>query len=250
MKKALSLLLALAMCLSLCACSDKTNGTNETGTADAKEIAYSNSQEAFQHTTNAYVLTNEFSSDLYEAWRLGVNEQSSYDNDSEFDDFVDEMNIDGKFIEQAVANLLGKDTFEYGDWSLLPYYYDKSYFSAWVSVISEAYQCSEYADQIKEELESAKDLMKQLSDDYSDYEHYPTLKKYFTNTIAFFDFCCNPEGSFEQVVDTFNTYRNNAREYFFDLNYVFSDSIGGIDDYEETTSDTSMESAIDSHIDS
>ena len=80
---------------------------------------------------------------------------------------------------------------------------------------------------------AAKELMKQLGDQYSDYEHYPSLKKYFTNTLAFFDFCCNPEGSFEQIVSTFNNYRNNAREYFFDLNYVFGDSIGGMDDYLE-----------------
>ena len=73
--------------------------------------------------------------------------------------------------------------------------------------------------------------MKGLSDNYSDYEHYPALKGYFTTTMAFYDFCRNPEGSFEQVVETFNNYRNNARESFFDLNYVFNDSIGGMDKY-------------------
>ena len=74
-------------------------------------------------------------------------------------------------------------------------------------------------------------MMKELSSDYSDYEHYPALESYFTNTLAFFDFCQNPEGSFEQVVETFNNYRNNAREYFFDLNYIFEDSIGGMKDF-------------------
>ena len=63
-----------------------------------------------------------------------------------------------------------------------------------------------------------------------------------STTLAFFDFCCNPEGSFEQVKDTFNNYRNTAREYFFDLNYMFGDSIGGMDEYmqseEESTEGT------------
>ena len=67
--------------------------------------------------------------------------------------------------------------------------------------------------------------MKKLSDDYSDYEYYPNLKEYFTNTTAFFGFCLEPEGSFEQVVETFNNYRNDARDYYYDLNYVFEDSI-------------------------
>lgn len=236
MKKALSLLMALVMCLSLGACSN---------TATNRKAAFADSQEAFYYITEAYIAVNEFSQDIYEAWRLGVNNRSSYDSDSEFSDFADEMNIDQIYIEQAVANLRGNEKFEYGDWSYLPYLYNNSYFSAWVSVISEAYKCSGYADQIKEKLENAKDLMKKLSDAYSDYEHYPSLKKYFTNTIAFFDFCCDPEGSFEQVVDTFNAYRNNAREYFFDLNYVFSDSVGGMSDYEQNTEDASVTEDVD-----
>ena len=86
--------------------------------------------------------------------------------------------------------------------------------------------------------------MKQLSSDYSDYEHYPVLKEYFTNTLAYFDFCQHPEGSFEQVVETFNSYRNNAREYFFDLNYVFCDSIGGMKDFVADNQSNSEETDI------
>ena len=193
------------------------------------EKSFNDSKAAFDYVTSAYTATNEFSKDIYEAWRLGVNSRKDYDNNSEFDEFADEMHIEQEYIEQAVANLLFKETFEYGDWEKLPYMFNGSYFSAWVSAISEAYKCSGKADEIRDELTAAKDLMKQLGDEYSDYEHYPSLKKFFTNTIAFFDFCCNPEGSFEQVVSTFNEYRNNAREYFFDINYVFGDSIGGMD---------------------
>lgn len=191
----------------------------------ANRVAYKKGKEAFNHVTTAHQMVTEFSEDLYEAWRLGVNEQNKYDDD--FYGFAAEMKIDTKYIEQAVANLSGVEEFEEYLWTALYILYNKSYFSAWVSVISEAYECSGDADMIRNELNDAKDLMKKLGSNYSDYEHYPSLKKYFTNTIAFFDFCCNPEGSFEQVVETINTYRNNAREYFFDLNYVFGDSIDG-----------------------
>ena len=30
--------------------------------------------------------------------------------------------------------------------------------------------------------------MKELSEEYSDYEHYPNLKGYYTTTSSFFDF--------------------------------------------------------------
>ena len=233
MKKATSMILALVLCLSLCACGVKNNS----------KAAFNDSAKAFNLVTDAYLATNEFSQDVYEAWFQGVNNRSDYDNESELKDFADEMHIELEHIQQAVANLYGTESYNYSNkaWERLPYLYNNSYFSAWISVISEAYKCSGKADAISEDLEEAKNLMKQLSNQYSDYEHYPTLKEYFTNTLAFFDFCCNPEGSFEQVKETFNNYRNNAREYFFDLNYVFCDSIGGMsertieDETEETT---------------
>ena len=209
MKKIIALILAVTMLLSLAACS---------GNSNVSKKAFESSKEAFRLITNAYLATNEYSQDIYEAWRLGVNSRKDYDDESDLDDFADEMHIEEIYIKQAIANLLFKDSYEYGDWELLPYMYNGSYFSAWVSVISEAYVCSGDVEEISEQLNSAKALMKQLSSDYSDYEHYPVLKEYFTNTLAYFDFCQHPEGSFEQVVETFNSYRNNAREYFFDLN--------------------------------
>ena len=224
MKKLIALILILATCLALGACT-----SNTTDPAEKTKKAFENSQEAFRLVTEAYLLTNTFSKDIYEAWRLGVNDRTSYDDDYEFSDFTDEMNIEKAHIEQAVANLMGTSQYTYGDWGTLPYLYSSSYFSAWVDVISEAYKCSGQVKIIEEKLNTAKTLMKELGNEYSDYEHYPNLKKYFTNTIAFLDFCRNPEGSFEQVVNTFNTYRNNAREYFFDMNYVFNDSIEGME---------------------
>lgn len=227
--KILSVILVLCLILaSFAACS---------AGSDAK--AYDRSKAAFNLITDAYIATNDFSSDIYEAWNLGVNHRSSYDSDSEFKDFADEMSIERKYIEQAIAELLGKETFSSGDWSMMPYLYNGSYFSAWVSIISKAYECSGQVAQIEAKLNDAMALMKELDNKYSDYTHYPTLKNYFTNTIAFLDFCRNPEGSFDQVVETFNTYRNNAREYFFDLNYVFTDSLNGMEaKKEEDTPET------------
>lgn len=70
-------------------------------------------------------------------------------------------------------------------------------------------------------MESAKTQMRALSEKYSDYEHYPNLKGYYTTTSSYFEFCQNPEGTFEQVQDTINDYRNKARDYKSDLDYIF-----------------------------
>ncbi len=214
MKKVLSLLLAVLICVSLCSCT-----------------AFKDSSSAFEDIKQAYNMTNDYSMCVYEAWRLGVYDSSSYDSDYYLDDLAEELNVTDEEIEKAVASLMGKTEYEYGDWSDFCSLYDDD-FSAFVDLASEIYKTNGKVKKITKLLESAKEKMQDISGKHSDYEHYPTLKKFFTNTIAFFDFCKNPEGSFEQVVETFNSYRNNAREYFFDLNYIFGDSINGM---EETT---------------
>ena len=228
MKKAIALLLAALLCLSLCACG-------------ANDKAYDNSKEAFDAVTAAYLATNTFAEDVYEAWYLGVNDQFNYNESSEFADFAAQLHIGQSHLEEAVARLSGSGSFTTSQWAKLPDLYGDSCTSAWVAAVSEAYKCSGKTVEIETQLNSAKSLMKKLGDKHADYQHYPSLKKYFTTTMAFYDFCCHPEGSFEQVTETVNAYRSAARECFFDLNYVFGDSIRGLSAYDTADEDAAEE---------
>ena len=78
-------------------------------------------------------------------------------------------------------------------------------------------------DEVNALLENAKLQMKELSEKYSDYEYYPSLKEYYTTTRSFFDFCQDPTGSFEQIKGTINDYKNDARDYSNDLKYIFEE---------------------------
>ena len=149
MKKGLSFVLAALLCISMVACGNNNS-----------KKAFDNSKQAFEHVTNAYLATNDFSQDIYEAWFQGVNNRTDFDDESELDDFAKEMHIDLEHIKAGVASLLKKDSYAYGDWEILPYLYNNSYFSAWISVISEAYKCSGKADIIAEELNTAKTHLK------------------------------------------------------------------------------------------
>lgn len=233
MKKAVALLMILAMAISMAACGNS--------------VAYQVSKEAYQDINKAYEMVNKFSEDIYEAWNMGINDKadidgkdegaSSYSYDDGYNDkealanLATELHISQEDLEAAVAKILEKDTYypgdadTKGDWYKLSNEYYTSFFSACVELVSVAYEVNGTADEITRLLERARERMKKLSDRHSDYEHYPNLKEYFTNTTAFFGFCLDPEGSFNQVVETFNTYRNNARNYYYDLNYVFEDSI-------------------------
>ena len=100
---------------------------------------------------------------------------------------------------------------------------DMGLFSLCVRLINYAYTFNGEAEQARGALDEAKVLMKELSENYSDYEHYPNLKGYFTTTSSYFEFCENPDGSFDQYTETNNSYRNEIRDYTSDLDFIFED---------------------------
>ncbi len=223
MKRIVAVVSALVLLFGMVSCG----GGNE---------AFEVSKSAYEKVNKAYEMVNMYSEDIYQAWYMGINDEYDINDDYELDNFAEKLHIEEKDLQNAIGKLLGNDSYKVdgryayhyhsgSDWSDLHIDHYRDFFSACVDVVSEAYKVNGTVDEIEALLEESKALMKQLSNDYSDYEHYPNLKEYFTTTSAFFGFCQEPEGSFEQVVETFNDYRNDARDYYYDLNYVFEDSI-------------------------
>ncbi len=221
MKKALSLLLALGMCLSLCACGDKK--------------AFKASKAAYDNIKIAYEITEQIGSDIYEAWRLGI-----YDDDEILDDGVkhlaDELSVSADELRAGVAYTVASvldnnwDDMSEDDKKKLIDNADSFFeaaeddlFSFCVECVTGAYTANGKVEEAQTALDAAKEQMKELSQKYSDYEHYPKLKDYFTTTSSFFDFCNNPTGSFEQLKDTINDYKNDARDCISDLDFIFED---------------------------
>ena len=223
MKKLITLIMAAIMCLSLVAC----------GGGDKK--AFEASKTAYDNIDIAYEIVEQFGSDIYEAWRLGI-----YDDDEIIDGganyLAKELSLSADEIRAGVAYtvaaLLGEDWDEMSDADKKKYI-DKAdnffeameddLFSFCVTSVSNAYILNGKVEEAQAALNAAKAQMKDLSAEYSDYEHYPNLKGYFTTTNSFFDFCQNPTGSFEQVKDTINNYKNEARDYISDLDYIFEE---------------------------
>ena len=223
MKRIVSLLMVIVMCLSLVAC-----GGSEKKAFEASKAAYDN-------IDIAYKITEQFGSDIYEAWRLGI-----YDDDEILDDGVShlasELSLSEDEIRLGVAYVLAEMTtdgwenvtdeqkVELADLADAAFLMmEDELFSFCVMVVDGAYIANGKVEEAQTALDAAKAQMKELSAEYSDYEHYPNLKGYFTTTSSFFDFCQNPTGSFEQVKETINEYKNEARDYISDLDYIFED---------------------------
>ena len=218
MKKIFALLLVTIITLSFVACGVKP--TN-------KETAFDVAKEAYDKVDVAYEITDKFGSDIYEAWRLGI-----YNDDEILADGVgylaSELSLSESEIIAGVALVMADEgeepeTLTKSEANYIFKYMKSNLFSFCVMVVSSAYKANGKADEAQSALDSAKDLMKKMSEKYSDYEHYPKLKEYYTTTKSFFAFCKYSNGSFEQVKTTINNYRNDARNCVSDLDYIFED---------------------------
>ena len=222
MKKILFIILALAMCLGLSACGDD---------------AFDMSKEAYDKIAAAYDITDTYASDIYEAWRLGIYSKDDIVKDGN-GFLASELGLSEKELDEGMAYTIATFVYE-KDWDSLSDEEKKKYrdyeptvfyklmkddlFSICIEVVSNTYKMNGKRDEIASDLEDAKSIMKELSDDHSDYEHYPNLKGFYTTTSAFFEFCEDPSGSFEQVKDTLNNYRKEARDFKKDLDYIFEE---------------------------
>lgn len=229
MKKTFTLFIALVMVFSLAACNSVTVEVEE-------EKPFDKSKEAYDKITVAYEITDQFSSDVYEAWRLGI-----YDDEEIIDDGVShlasELSLSEAELTAGFAYFLATTVYE-EDWDSLTTaekvdfedkvqvafkVFEDDLFSYCIQGVTSAYKVNGKEAEAQAALDEAKTIMKDLSDKHSDYEHYPNLKGYYTTTKSFFEFCVDPEGSFEQVKDTINDYRNEARDYLSDLDYIFEE---------------------------
>lgn len=223
MKRFFLFCLAVSVCISLTACS---------GTKKAFEV----SKSAYDSIDIAYDITEQFGSDLYEAWRIGIFEEDELLSDGAHY-LSQQLNLSEEDIKKGIGyiyatSIVGENwdtvaeedkTKYYNRDSVLFKMKEDELFSTCAWVVIYSYKLNGKVDEVQTALNTAKEQMKELSDKYSDYEHYPNLKGYYTTTSSFFDFCQNPTGSFEQMKNTINDYKNEARDYISDLDYIFEE---------------------------
>jgi len=224
MKKLLLILLALSMCVSMCAC-----GTNP----------FDMSKEAYEKISTAYDIIDAYGSDIYEAWRLGIySDDDILKKGNTF--LASELGLEKSELDEGLAYTIATSVYEkewdsltdeekeeyreYADSDTACYkIFEDELFSMCIKVVSSTYKVNGKSGEISSNLEEAKRIMKDMSNDHADYEHYPNLKGFYTSTSAFFEFCEDPSGSFEQVKDTLNNYRKEARDFKKDLDYIFEE---------------------------
>ena len=218
----MAFILAMLMCLSLGSC-----GKNKK--------AFEASKVAYENIDAAYTVVEQFATDIYDAWMVGI-----YDDEELMDDGIEYLASELSLSEEELragavhvyAHMIGEEASslteeektnatEYTNVFFI--LFEDDLFTLCVEFVMGAYIENGKVDEVNALLENAKLQMKELSEKYSDYEYYPSLKEYYTTTRSFFDFCQDPTGSFEQIKGTINDYKNDARDYSNDLKYIFEE---------------------------
>lgn len=99
--------------------------------------------------------------------------------------------------------------------------YDDYFMVFCLDCVTNAYIRSGKVETAQTALNEAAVTMEELSEKYSDYEHYPNLNGFYTATKSYFDFCQNLSGNFEKYITTMNDYKDEISGYLNDLDPVF-----------------------------
>ena len=229
MKKMIALLLVAVMCISLVACG-------------SEKKAFENSKAAYNNINIAYEITEQYGDDVYNAWRLAIYEQDKI-LEYGIEYLAKELSLSEDELIAGVGYLV--EVLLPADWYGMTGDYDwlggyekcinkiaqdtdnvfelvrLNLYSFCVMLVQGSYVVNGKVAEAQSALDVAKEQMKELSEKYSDYEHYPNLKGYYVTTSSFFEFCQNLTGSFEENKDTFDKYKSEAHDYISNLDYFF-----------------------------
>ena len=226
-KRIFAFLSIVPLILSLTACSFGGIKTKK---------AFETSKEAYNNIEAAYEIIDAMDHDIYEAWRAGIYDDDEIESGG-VSSLAKKLSLSESDLKKGLTKAIMGNDYDTQSAEDIQYIEDNldillkvcddkmgiSLFTLCVNGVVEAYKLNGKADEAQKNLETAKGLMKTLSNDYSDYEHYPALKDFYTTTSSYYDFCVNPTGTFEQLKSTLEDYRNKERDYKSNLDYIFED---------------------------
>ena len=249
MKRILSFTLAGVMIISLAACGKKmvcsVDGCQEEGVEDGtyaepyceQHLRDKKTTDAFGETYNsinaAYEIIEDFGEDIYAAWSMGIEDGGTGFG---FSDLAQTVNLTEDELKTGFAYAANEEIWhtmtdeeqkeeinsaEEKFELLLSQSDDVSAFC--VQTISYAYEMAGKTTAVWESLDTVNTQMEEIRENHSDNGYYPALNGYYTAAVSFFEFCQNPSASLDQIQESVVNYRNNARYYKKDLEYIFED---------------------------
>lgn len=258
MKKFISLLLVLVMCLSLCACGkSKAAKAAEEAIAAIGEVTV-DSGEAIANAEKLYGILTDAEKAEVENRLVLVEAQEAFKKVQGEIVYQNAKEAYDKLKEVAELCVEGMDAI-YGAWYFGIYNADDAYsstfyyqmsldvpgftsteleeagntlgikastaksdwrYSLWI--VEAAITARGDYDTITANMADAEKVLQTLTEEYDDYTYYPKLKDYYAAVKSYVEFFSSPSGSFNQLADTINSYENGIRTLESDVSFLFN----------------------------
>lgn len=242
MKKIISFLLAFVMCLSLAiyggghAAADTTKTKKNEAAEQKEKAAFEAASSIYTNINIAYEITQKYGNDLSEACLLSfTDEDELVKNGVKF--LAKNLNASEEELLEGLVYAVAVDALG-EDWEKVSETEKETYreladtafefmgddlSGLCILVVKGTYKVNGDIKKAEKALDTAKAQLKQLKQDYPDYEYYSGLLDYYTATNRFFDYCVEPTGSYLDLMSAASEYQDEIEKHISALEFAFEE---------------------------
>ena len=161
--------------------------TNENSSGGAtnensvKEAQFESANSAYNDIVSASEICIEIMDSIYGAWHFAIYKSDDYYGTSGIKAFADATNLTYSDIIDAFSSILGYSVTDSVAYSAL------EEFNCAVLIVEEVYKNKGSYSQAQILLDSAKESLKSVTSEYSDYTGYPTLKSFYSEVSSYLE---------------------------------------------------------------
>ena len=169
-------------------------------------------------------ISSQQASSVYEAWYFAIYEADDDDYifnvDLAISHFASSVGLKKDKIAEAIDQYLrslGQGTSDISRLAVLRTN------SGAVNTVLIAYENSGINEIVDTNFAEVKALLKEMDPTYENQTYYSTLKEYYSDSLAYYNFVISPTGSFSQLSTTLNGHTSKLTEHMNDLSFIYED---------------------------
>lgn len=190
------------------------NNAGSTNGDSVKEAQFESANSAYNDIVSASEICIDIMDSIYGAWHFAIYKSDDYYGVNGIEEFADATNLSYSDVTKALSDVLGFSN-PSASYALL------EDFNYAIYIVEEVYKSKGLYTQAENLLASAKESLKSVTSEYSDYTGYPTLKSFYSEVSSYLEFAESPSGSFSQLKTTIDNYETKIRTCKNDLAFIF-----------------------------
>ncbi len=169
-------------------------------------------------------ISSQQASSVYDAWYFAIYEADDSDYilnvDRAIQVFASSVGLKKDVIIEAIDQYLDSIGQTNSDIARLAVLRTNS---GAISTVLIAYDNTGINEVVDSDFAEVKALLKEMDSTYENETYYSTLKEYYSDSLAYYNFVISPSGSFNQLSTTLNSHTDKLTEHKNDLSFIYED---------------------------